>query len=204
MVIGGVEVTIVSGIARWTSGLAVDGDGSPRCYAPSGSALRGLDHLANGGKPGNWWGLACDDDGIPYVQHMDDPCPGFYVSTTALIDPNYQKRDPRRYVNSETVPYVAVPPELLQAGVRKGDLCLVTHGPLKCGAIVADVGPKRHIGEGSIALAKALNINADPRRGGVGHGVQFSIFLGSRATPPWPRSNVSQLGIELAKARAFA
>jgi hypothetical protein len=202
MKIGAVEVCVQGGLISWSSGLAVDADGSPRAYAPMGGALRGLDYLANAGKPGSWWGLACDDDGQPFVQHHDDPCPGYYVSTTALIDRGYQKRDPRRYVNSDTVPFLAVPPELLAAGVRKGDLAVVSYGKLQCGAIVADVGPRGHIGEGSIALAKALGINADPRRGGVESGVGFVIYLGSASSPAWPRSNVAQLGVELARVRS--
>ena len=48
------------------------------------------------------------------------------------------------------------------------------------GAIVADQSaPDLPMGEGSIALAVALGIDADPRRGGVEKGVAHVIYPGS-------------------------
>jgi hypothetical protein len=43
-------------------------------------------------------------------------------------------------------------------------------------AIYADVGPTGKIGEGSIALARALGIDAKPRRGGVSSGISYLVF----------------------------
>ena len=63
----------------WTSRLHVDVDGHPQCYHPRGSPP-GLDHLINAGKPGNWWGIATDQSGKPYVQGPEHPAPGFHVS----------------------------------------------------------------------------------------------------------------------------
>lgn len=185
--IGQVQVENDGQTVAWTSGLAVDADGSPFAYAPANSGLPALDALGNAGKPGQWWGLACDAHGVPYVQGADDPAPGYYVSTTALVDGTKPDDDPRRYVDSQTVPYVSVPPELLHAGVRKGDLCEVVHGMQRCMAIVADVGPRGKIGEGSIALATALGLPSSPRNGGVSCGVSFKVLLGTAASPPWPR-----------------
>lgn len=204
MRIGDVEVSVADGVVRWTSGMQIDADGAPRAYAPSGSALRGLDYLANAGAPGHWWGIVCDDHGEPYVQGIDDPAPGFYVSPTALCAPGFSRRDPRRYVDSYTVPYLAIPPELrVVAGVKLGDLAVVKHAGVCCGAIVADIGPRKKVGEGSMALARELGIPESPRNGGAGWGVEYCIFLGTATSPPWPRSNVAQLGVDLARARAF-
>lgn len=184
-------VKVVGGAVCWASGMAVDADGSPRAYAPEGSGLRGLDHLGNAGRPGAWWGLACDRLGNPIVQGKEDPAPGFLVSTTALQDASRMDRDPLKYVDSETVPYVVVPPDLLQLGVRMGDLAYACHGSLGSPAIVADVGPHGHLGEGSIALARALGLPFDPRDGGIATGVLYAAWPGTRTSPRWPRDFAS-------------
>lgn len=203
MIIGGVDVHLDGRTVSWTSGMSIDGDGSPRAYSPFGSAQRGLDYLANAGAPGNWYGLACDEHSDPIVQGKDDPAPGYYVSTTALRDHGLPAHDPRSYVDSERVPYIAVPRPLLASGVRLGDFAVVGYGPLKCGAIVADIGPAKHIGEGSIALAEALGMKSDPRRGGVSALVRYCIYLGSAGSPAWPRVDVSRLALELERELAF-
>src|SRR5687767_14284317 len=49
-------------------GLAIDADGAPNAYHPED---RGIDHLANAGRPGNWWAVVTDDrssKGTPIVQ----------------------------------------------------------------------------------------------------------------------------------------
>jgi len=48
-------------------------------------------------------------------------------------------------------------------------------------AIYADVGPRGRIGEGSIALAKALGMSADPRRSQACGYITYLIFPGSGA-----------------------
>lgn len=203
--VGKITVAITGSTATWKGGMSVDSDGSPRAYSLDGSQLRGLDFLANAGgpSPGSWYGVACDDDGVPFIQTRDDEAPGFLVSCTALQDKNYQERDPRRYVNAETVPYIVVPRSLIHAGVALGDLAIVQNGAIRCGAIVADIGGSKNIGEASIACAKALGINPDPRKGGCAGGVTYTAMLKSAATPPWPRVNVSQLALSLAAERGI-
>lgn len=181
-------VKVVGGAICWTSGMAIDADGAPNAYAPLGK-LAPLDFLANAGRPGSWWALVCDPLGNPYVQGPDDPCPGYYVSETALQDDTKPTRDPHRYVDAGQVPYVVVPPDLLAMGVKVGDLAWVTCGQSASAAIVGDVGPRGHLGEGSIALARALGLPCSPRAknaGAVG-GVSWVVFPGSRIAPPWPR-----------------
>lgn len=198
--IGGVELTLIDGVLRWSSGLAIDADGAPRAYAPSESGLSVLDHLANAGHPGNWWGLATDTgsrDGRPVIQGAGDPAPGYYVSTTALVDRAYPPASQRRYVDSSTVPYLAIPPELRVAGVKLGDVARVSYRDQWCEAIVADIGPRGKVGEGSIALANALGINGSPKHGGVGRGVDVVLWVGS--SRGWPRTRDSiRAQVELA------
>lgn len=178
-------IRYVHGVVTWRGGMAIDADGSPRAYAAP--PLRGLDYLANAGAPGKWWGIAVDVKGEPFVQTINDPAPGYYVSTTSLQDASKPIDDPRRYVNSETVPYIAVPRELVRTyGVRMGDFAMVCRGDRHSAAVVADIGPAGHFGEGSIALAERLKINSSPRKGGCTTGVVYLIWAGSGRGWPLP------------------
>jgi len=198
--IAGVNVRQEGNVIFWTGGMTVDADGSPRAYHPHTEL--GLDMLANAGKPGHWFGILTDNgrpDGNAVIQGELDPAPGFYVSTTALCNnlPEhcYNWNDPRRFVNAETVPYVVLPRSLRTAStgadaLSLGDFALVRNlaNGCSCAAICADIGPEDQIGEGSIALAKALGINADPRTGGCPGNILYCLFAGSRAKPAWPLS----------------
>lgn len=169
------EPCVPSATVRFSAGLAIDADGAPKAYGPNGL---GLDALANAGKPGNWWGLATRD-GVPIVQGPQDPAPGYYVSTTALEDRRQPEGSPLRYVDSSTVPYVVLPPsQLKKQGVRLGDFAAVVNertGAVAY-AIVADLGPEGKLGEGSIALAEALGVPSNPRRGGTSEQLRYLIF----------------------------
>lgn len=172
----------------WTSGLAVDADGAPNAYGPDNS---GLDYTADAGSTGNWYGVVTDSSGEPVVQGPTDPCPGFYVSTTSLSDASKAKSDPTRYVDSNKICYVVIPSnELHDHGLHLGDVALVhcQQTGQASAAIVADVGPKNHYGEGSMALARALGLNDSPKHGGTDHGVTCVIFRGT--SKGWPRTNV--------------
>lgn len=174
-------------IMIFISGLSIDADGSPRAYHPDD--VSGLDDLAHAGRPGGWVGLATLD-GAPIVQGKNDPAPSFYVSSTALEDDNYPASSPNRYIDAEKVPYIALPIDL--DGPELGDLSYVFNmqNCLGSAAIVADESPR--LGEGSIALAKALGINADARRGGADNGVLFVIFLNSGSREPLPVSEIDE------------
>jgi len=181
------------GVVVWTTprrqvifykaGFAVDADGAFRAYHPKDRL--GLDSLAHAGHPGNWWALVTENkrrNGRPVRQGRGDPAPGFYVSTTALYDPdNPNVRDPRRYVDAAEIPYVVLHPKAL-GFARLGDFATVVN--LDTGktaaAIVADEStPGVRVGEGSIALAKALGIDSNPRSGGKNRGVAYIIYPGS-------------------------
>lgn len=192
--IGERQVTQLEDGSLWfVAGMAIDADGSPRAYHPED---RGLDYLANAGKPGNWWALVLDSQGEPIVQGPDDPAPGYYVSTTSLIDSRYSVTDPRRYVDAETVPFVVLPPRLRKAGAKLGDLALVIDldSGARSFAIFADVGPRTGLGEGSIALASALGLPANPRRGGKGGRVAYLVWPKSGDGKPIAVSEIDKRG----------
>lgn len=185
----------IRGWARgWTSGLHVDADGSPHAYHPPTSAHSSgsppaLDYLANAGKPGNWWGIACTPAGSPYVQTANDPAPGFYVSTTALEDGTRKTNDPARYVDSERVPYIVLPSKPKFSEAQKlGDLALVFNDETgkKSWAIYADIGPANKLGEGSMYLCEALGLSSSPKSGGTEKEVIATIYFPG-SSMGWPR-----------------
>jgi hypothetical protein len=168
-VVKGEEVVLSDdGSVSFRGGMSIDADGSPRAYAPA--PLHALDFIGNAGKPGNWWGVACDDDGRPFVQGPHDPAPGFYVSTTAYERKGFPKSDPRRYLDSEAVRFIVVPGWVRSAvgPVVLGCAGVVTD--LDTGkevqVVVGDFGPAEHLGEASMAAAAAFGLNTDPRTGG--------------------------------------
>lgn len=189
--IGRTDVFLDHGALRWTGGLAVDADGCPSAYAPPESGLPTRDSLANAGKPGHWYGLVTDTgekDGTPIIQGPGDPFPGYYVSASSLVDHARKSlHDPRRYVDAHEIPYIAIPPELRPFGLWVGDVARVEYRGNWCEAIVGDVGPEHHLGEGSTKLARQLSIPDDPRHGGCGAGVTVVAFPRSALQPAWPR-----------------
>jgi hypothetical protein len=167
----------------YESGLAIDADGAYRAYHPQDRL--GLDSLSSAGHEGNWWALVTDNGkrkGQPVIQLPSDPAPGFYVSTTALYDTkNTNLRDPHRYVDAASIPYVVLHPKALKYA-RLGDFAIVMNLRNKklSAAIVADQSASNlPVGEGSIALAQALNINASARTGGQDDSVIYLIFPNS-------------------------
>jgi hypothetical protein len=183
----------------YEAGMMIDADGSPFAYNPVSS--KGLDALANAGSPGDWFALVTENgepDGSPIVQSDVEPAPGYYISTTALIDPRVSQNSPLCYVNSQAINYFVLPGES-RLGAELGDIGVVIYtGTGKTAyAVYADVGPAEQIGEGSIALANALGISASPRTGGVGHGVIYIVFRGSRKGWPLTQAEIDATGAEL-------
>jgi hypothetical protein len=196
----------------YESGLAIDADGAPNAYHPSGSPP-GLDSLAAAGYPRSCSVLVCTGHsptgGHTYAKTSSGPFDGFFVSMSTLMDertnehgkPLHATTDYRRYVDSTVVPYIAVAaramrPFKLQRGIsssnRPGELAYVVN--LQNGkaspAIFADVGTNNTLGEGSMALAKALGLSErqqSPTHGGVAEGILTIIFPGTAGDPPWPR-----------------
>ena len=184
------------GVLMVTAGFMVDADGSPRAYHKDNKVA--LDFLANAGKPGNWWALATDNQkrtGNPVIQKASDPAPGFYVSMTSLQDGTKQFSDPKRYVNSETVPYIAVPPGF-STSFKLGDIALVVNkkNGKKCFAIFADTGPSNKIGEGSIFLAEQLGIKSSPKNGGANSDIVYIFIKNSGKKKVLGNAEIETLG----------
>ena len=97
-----------------------------------------------------------------------------------MEDTTKAETDPRRYVDSSSIPYIVLPAKH-SAGAKLGDFAVVFNGRNGriANAIYADIGPTNKIGEGSIALAKALDIPSNPRKGGVDKDVMYVVFPGS-------------------------
>ena len=166
-----------SGAILYRAKMSIDADGCPRAYGPSNS---GLDWTANAGYPGNWWGIVTDGNGDPIIQGAGDPYPGMYVSSTSLVQSGYPDTNPLRYVDSENIPYIALPSALQSlANIAKGDLAYVrntTNGNTSY-AYFADSGPAGKLGEGSMFLASALGINSSPKTGGTSQPIiDYVVF----------------------------
>src|SRR5262249_14523893 len=137
-----------------------------------------------------WTGIATDRFGKPFVQRRQDPFPGFFVSVTALTDPEVPDHaNPERYVDARRVSYIALPggerarAAYAAAGVRLGDLGIVynaregTIAP----AVVADYSQPWLLGQGSIHLAEKLGYaDTSPRHGPIADQENlYLIFPGS-------------------------
>jgi hypothetical protein len=174
----------------YETGMAIDADGAPNAYNPDNT---GLDDLENAGEPGHWWALAVDETGEPFIQGAGDPFPGHYVSTTALADREKDRRDPTRFVDASSIPYIVLPaPVIRQTGVHLGDFAMVFNldNGKASSAIFADEGPS--VGEGSVALADSLGIRSDARRGGARGDIVYLVFPGSGNGRPRPLAEINE------------
>lgn len=189
------------GIIEALAGAEIDADGAngqnglPPCYAPHSYRGATLDDLANAGHPGNWYGVLTDTgraDGEPIIQGDADPCPGAYISTTALRLPGSlvggtaALHNPRLYVDAAAVPAIVVPPCVIAAvpGIVLGCAVKVTHmlNHATVDAVVFDVGPHDQFGEISPALARRLGIHDSARTGGESRKIiRYEIMPGVAA-----------------------
>jgi len=184
----------------YEAGMTIDADGAPNAYHPENT---GLDDLSNAGSPGNWYGLAKDGDGEPFVQGPNDPFPGYYVSATALSDRTKPVNDPTRYVDASKIPFIVLPGAMArQIGARPGDFAVVFNqrNGKSSYAIFGDVGPSDRIGEGSVALAENLGIRSDARNGGARRGILFLVFPGSGNGRPRPIEEINSESEKLLQA----
>jgi len=184
----------------YEAGMTIDADGAPNAYHPENT---GLDDLSNAGSPGNWYGLAKDGDGEPFVQGPNDPFPGYYVSATALSDRTKPVNDPTRYVDASKIPFMVLPGAMArQIGARPGDFAVVFNqrNGKSSYAIFGDVGPSDRIGEGSVALAENLGIRSDARNGGARRGILFLVFPGSGNGRPRPIEEINSESEKLLQA----
>ncbi|MDQ7830492.1 MAG: glycoside hydrolase family 75 protein [Desulfovibrionaceae bacterium] len=175
-----------SSVYMFKAGMHIDADGSFSAYHPLPG--KGLDHLGNAGRPGNWWGIVTHNakrSGKPVLQVSTDPAPGYYVSGTSLQDATKRNNDPTRYVNSEAIPFFVLPGDS-RIPATMGDFGYVVNmdTAMSSGCIFADVGPDNKIGEGSIALARAVGIPSDPKGEGTTDQMIYVVFTDT--SQGWP------------------
>lgn len=108
-------------------------------------------------------GVILDVDGQPKVFPGD-----IIASKTWYQYPGLDEELPEAWVDSETIPYIVVPPLIVTetVGVVRGCKARVTRGDRSVDCVVADRGPRSKTGELSIAAARALGIPSSPRNGG--------------------------------------
>ena len=109
---------------------------------------------------------------------------GVIASMTWYRDHTKPVDDPTAYVDAETIPYIVVPPLVVQktTGVVRGCKAKVTWQGATVDCVVADRGPANRIGELSIAAARALGMNPSPRHGGVeSRDVLYELWPGVAA-----------------------
>jgi hypothetical protein len=175
--VGGVSVYEEGGAFLYKTGATVNGDGAPHCYHEDDS--KALDYLANAGSPGNWWGVYAPQ-GKPEKQSIYHPAPGYYISTTALVDSSYPEDHPYHYIDSERYPFMVVPGRFGE-GWQLGDVgfCYNENTGDNMYCATGDIGPQNHIGEVSISLASCLGLDFSPKKGGVASGIVYIVFPGS-------------------------
>jgi len=147
-------------------------NGGPAAYMSDNS---GTEYLANGGMAIVGGKVICAE---PWAKDIvilgadDQPRVfpgGIIASKTWYRHRDKPEDDPSAYVDSETVPYIVVPPLIIwnTKGIVRGSKARVTRGELTVDCVVADRGPTTKIGELSIAAARALGLNPSPRNGGT-------------------------------------
>jgi hypothetical protein len=126
----------------------------------------------------------------PCIQ-QSGPFAGFFVAQTSrAADPSRDVCDPARWISSTEIPYVTLPGDRLRgAGVAPGDLALVHR---RVGAVdhlivavAGDTGNRDELGEGSVALHRALG--NEPRGtlpGNISDGVTTYLFPRRRVASP--------------------
>lgn len=147
-------------------------NGAPAAYKVDDS---GTEFLANGGMKIVGGKVICAHAWARSIVILgDDNQPkvfpgGIIASMTWYRHPGKLPDDPSAYVDSETVPYIVVPPLVIQrtAGIVRGCKARVTREGSSVDCVVVDRGPSNKIGELSIAAARALGLPCSPRNGGT-------------------------------------
>jgi len=149
----------------------------------------GSDYLANGGMQIVNGKVVFKESDNGIVIRGSDNQPkvfdgGMIASMTWYRHRHLSMQDPAAYVDAETVPYIVVPPLIVQmtVGVVRGCRARVTYKGKSIDCVVADKSGRTKIGELSIAAARKLGIPSSPRHGGVeGPDVSYELWPGIAA-----------------------
>src|SRR5271166_5148887 len=104
-------------------GMEIDVDGAPNAYGPPGKPALDFELNAHVGAKSSGavvgYIMVRDPNNsgklVPAIQKDGDPCPGYFISTTAFQDPNNKNQvDPKRYVNASKINYVVRGQEALE------------------------------------------------------------------------------------------
>lgn len=167
------------GRVHFTADADIDADGANGQHGAQAAYTvddSGSEFLANGGMRRRPDGkVVCAHhwaQGIVILDSDEEPKVfpgGIIASMTWYRIRTKSASDPSAYIDAETVPYVVVPPLVVQktAGVVRGCRARVTWRGVTVDCVVADQGPADRVGELSIAAARALGMNPSPRNGGV-------------------------------------
>jgi hypothetical protein len=163
-------------------------NGGPAAYKSDDS---GTEFLANGGMKIVAGKVVCAHEWARDIVLLDtnnEPkvFPGGVIASTTWYQvPGKARNDPAAYVDAETIPYIVVPPLIVQqtAGVVRGCKARVTWNGRSVDCVVADKGPRGKIGELSIAAARAVGLPSSPKNGGTEKQVVlYELWPGTAAS----------------------
>lgn len=173
-------------------------NGGPAAYMVDDS---GTEFLANGGMKRVNGKVICAFDWARSIVIIDETdnepkvFPGGVIaSKTWYHHPGIEFSDPTAYVDSETVPYIVVPPLIINktVGIVRGCKARVTWNGVSVDCVVADRGPTKKIGELSIAAARAVGLPPSPRNGGTEEPEVFYELWPDVAAPGFVLQSASQ------------
>ncbi len=163
--------------------------------APSAAALLALTNnctqISSGKYPTDEGGAAtvpvCKLNGAVFWKaDMDIDCDGKQTSTcNSSTDPWFQNQTSfGNPLDAAAIPYVVVPLpsskfNYTKQGISGGQSVAVIYDGKLAYGVIGDEGPSNIIGEASVAMAKLLGINPNPKNGGVASGVTYIVFTGS-------------------------
>jgi hypothetical protein len=132
--------------------------------------------------------IYCVKDRVEWKANMTVCCDG--SGGNPDNDPYFQSQtayyNKGKYLNPYKVPYIVVPPLIIN-GVDpvvlgcQGEILNTKNGKSTL-AVVGDVGPSSKIGEASVEAAKRVGLSGDPNMGGTDQNIiQYYIWPGKEA-----------------------
>ncbi|WP_029065985.1 glycoside hydrolase family 75 protein [Labrenzia sp. DG1229] len=168
----------------------------------------------------DWFGVAhknVDGRVVPCI-HKTGVLKDYFVSQTSLPnEPTADACSGKRYMNSETIPFIVLPRikktkkspvelrcEFRKHGVKKGDIVAVYSKKYQklVFAIYADNGPGNKLGEGSLNLGWELrgtqnDEKTDASSAVVTGEVRYLVFPGSATGAPYSFAGIQKSGQQL-------